>query len=78
MLLNKSIPFYWYSWSENITAIDEDIVKMYFNTNNTFSSNDNKELRKLFYTSKARDAAHCGKAYNEKVANCFYNLTKKP
>jgi hypothetical protein len=74
---NRKIPFYWYSWSDNITAIDSDTLQLYFDINNTLSEGDNNILKKLNRTSKARDNAHIGVEYSQKLADCFYQLFKK-
>ena len=70
----KNIPFYWYSWSKNITNLSEETNKEYFNKNiNKFTKEEIEKLENLSERDFARDHAHIGRHYCSFLAKCFYN-----
>jgi hypothetical protein len=66
----RNIPFYWHSWSDNITEINDKIKNSYFK--NYFSDDEKIELNKLKKTDMARDNAHIAPKYSSKLAEIFY------
>jgi hypothetical protein len=69
---NKNIPFYWHSWSVNITKLSDDIKRIYFDEKEILNNDQTEILYELTISDKARDNRHLSKDYNETLARFFY------
>jgi hypothetical protein len=66
---SKNIPLYWYSWSENINNLSEEIKDEFLDG---YRFINEKDLKKLRYKSIARDYQHIGEEYTKRLAESFY------
>jgi hypothetical protein len=66
---SKNIPLYWYSWSNNITLLGNDIKDKFFDG---YRFINEEELNNLNKKSLARDYQHMGKEYTKRLAESFF------
>jgi len=69
---NRNVPFYWHSWSENITLLDDQMKNNFLNDDNFLNNEQKDKLGFLYKTKKARDNRHAGHEYNIELAKYFY------